>query len=157
MRVPVRAAGAAAIGLVYASFAFACPEWTRDLGLDVWNYSTLNEQVETHRQRESELDKVSERVRKRLELKQLIVDAVIEEQLTLEMASDQFLALNRIPPDNMPAGRFQFPGASDEEIAARQVIALVKATLNSNPSRGAEVLCRLEAQWQAAFDRTRGD
>jgi hypothetical protein len=38
MRIPMRAILiSSTISLGYSSFVFACPQWTRDLGLDVWN------------------------------------------------------------------------------------------------------------------------
>src|SRR5258708_39418830 len=124
MRIPVRAVLiSSAISLTYSSFVFACPQWTRELGLDVWNTFDEEEQVRSGLKKQQELDAVGDRVMRRVSLKLEITNDLLGRRITLAQATEQFLSLNRSDPELMTMTRFTYPAASDEESVARQVIA----------------------------------
>jgi hypothetical protein len=147
MRIPVRAVLiSSAISLAYSSFVFACPEWTRELGLDVWNTFDEDEQVRINLKRQKELDAVGERVMQRVSLKLEIVRDLVERRITLEHATEQFLALNRSAPELMTVTRRSYPAASDEESVAQQVIGFARNNPRWESRHGKDLLPQLEKE-----------
>jgi hypothetical protein len=149
MRIPLRTwAIALVISLSYGSFVLACPEWTRDLGLDVWNSIGEHEQLQAHNRDARKLDLVGERVKKRLEIKELLINQLIHEQIELSEATEQFQALNEAEPEIASYVRMHFQGANDREKTARQVICFATTMVGKNPSQLEVVRNRLELQLQ---------
>lgn len=147
MRIPLRATVLTlALSLVYGGFVLACPGLTRDLGLDLWNASGDSAELEQHKRESHELENVSERVKKRLEMKEILVGQLVDERIDLKHAVEQFMALNELQPELTSYLRIHFAGNTDEERTARQVIAFTKATLAGNPSLQEVVIKRLELQ-----------
>jgi hypothetical protein len=154
MRIPLRTwAIALVISLSYGSFVIACPEWTRDLGLDVWNSFSEHARLEAHKRDARELDIVSERVKKRLEMKELLINELIHEQIDLSEATEQFQALNEAEPELATYVRMHFKGADDREKTARQVICFASTMLGRDPSQLEVVGQRLERQLQAMMGK----
>jgi hypothetical protein len=150
MRIPLRARTLALVfSLCGSSFVVACPEWTRDLGLDVWNAVGESAKLEAHKRQARELDVVGERVKKRLEMKEILINNVIDEQIDLSEATEQFEALNEIQPELSTYVRMHFDGVDDREKTARQVMGFTSTMLASDPSRQEMVMKRLELQFKA--------
>lgn len=149
MRIPLRTwTTALAISLSYGSFVIACPEWTRDLGLDVWNSISEQAKLEAHQRDARELDIANVRVRKRLEIKELLINELIHEEIDLSEATEQFQALNEVEPELATYVRMHFQGADDREKTARQVICFASAMVANNPSLQEAAKRRLDLQFQ---------
>lgn len=147
MKTPARAAAAALVlVLLYGGFCLACPQWTRALGLDVWNYQELADEARREGRLRNELSATDERIKHRLDLKAVVTDEVIEGRASLADATERFMALNRADPDIVSHTRQMFPAPTEAEATARQVINFVHARLRHEPSRRDEVLCRLRAE-----------
>lgn len=82
----------------------------------------------------------------RAEVKQQIVDDVIDDRLTLAQAADRFGEWNAKAPETMTAVRMSFSGASDKERLCRQVIQRVEIALQDRTSEDETVIPRLERE-----------
>ena len=140
------------VSLAYGGFAIACPEWTRDLGMDVWNTFSDSSREDLKRSAK-ELQAVGDRVKRRLEIKQILIADLIEERTDLETVAEQFHALNEIEPELTTYVRAHFPGKNDTECAAAQVMTFTRTMLANEPSREEIVLQRLTLQLQLMTDR----
>ena len=137
-----------AISSLYGSFIYACPDVSRDLGLDFWNFSDCEEELRRCKQMEKELQVSSERVMRRLSLKFMIAEDLVEQRITLKEATSKFIALNRMDPELMSTTCSLYPSASEEESVARQVISFVRNNQQSESSRSTETLKHLEQELQ---------
>jgi hypothetical protein len=150
MRIPLRARTfALAVSLCCGSFVAACPQWTRDLGLDVWNSVGESTKLASYQRESRELNVVSERVKKRLEMKEILVNDLIDDQIDLSEATEQFEGLNEIEPELASYVRMHFEGVDDREKTARQVLCFASTMLAHNPSRQEMVMKRLDLQFKA--------
>lgn len=107
--------------VVVGAFA-ANPAWARAAGLDVWNASELARQHREAVERHQELGAVDAEICRRIGIKESIATSVADGEMTLADATAQFHALNRARPEYMQVIRDNFPGATDEESTARNVI-----------------------------------
>lgn len=126
----------------------ANPRWAAAVGLDVWNMPTLRAEVENQSERGRSLVAKDDDIRRRIEVKELLIADLIAGRTTLADVAAQFLALNRSEPGYMDTLRAIYPGESDEETAARTVMGFVSPRLAGEPpARQAEVAGRLEAEY----------
>jgi hypothetical protein len=154
MRIPLRAwAIALLVSLAYGSFVIACPEWTRDLGLDVWNSVRDGSEMAAQQRESRRLQMASERVRKRLEMKEMIVYQLIDDRMDLNEATDQFMTLNELEPELASFVRVHFPGANDREKTMAQVMSFASTIPAHNSSQCEEITKRLKRQFQALTGR----
>jgi hypothetical protein len=120
------------------------PTWARALGADVWNLPALKEQV---RESAAEGDRLADEdsdVLRRIAIKEGIIADLIAGRSTLAEATDRFTELNAARPEYVQSLRESFPGTTDQEKFARNVIsfALSRAAL---PERAA-LSSRLEGE-----------
>ena len=147
MRIPLRTVVISlAVIFTYGGIVLACPDWSHGIGLDFWNSSRDERELAAYKSRAVELDAVGKRVMKRLEMKEVLVLDLIDEQIDLEQAADQFLALNNHDPELTSYVRMHFEGNDDHVQTANQVIAFARAKLVHDPSREQTVLRRLNYQ-----------
>jgi hypothetical protein len=147
MTIPLRHALAAlAFTLAYGGFTIACPGWTHQLGLDVWNYSAEEAVHQNNRKRFDELTQEGDRVKRRLALKAVIAQDLIDGRTTLPSAVDQYTELNHSAPEVMSTLRVAYPHKSDVEIVGRQVIVFAAGRLEEGSSQREEFRCRLESE-----------
>jgi hypothetical protein len=117
------------------------PSWGQ---WDVWNWPAREKELraevaETERVRAEDAEVV-----RRLEIKETIVAELLGRQIALPEATDRFLTLNESRPKCMSYVRATYPGATDREKMARNVIdhALLRVPAQEQPA----VSARLEAE-----------
>lgn len=122
------------------------PSWAQSLGADVWNVPALNKQVHASAVEDERLASEDEDILRRIAIKESIITTLITRRITLAEATAQFTELNSARPDYASTLRNTFPGDTDLEKAARNVIAFA---LPRVPSDEREALsARLEAELQ---------
>jgi hypothetical protein len=156
MRIPMRTLLiSSTISLACGGFVFACPHWTRELGLDVWNTFEEKQQVRNSKECEKEMSAANECVMKRISLKFLITTDLIDRRINLSQATEQFLALNQTEPELMTVTRYLCPAASDQESVARQVIGYARIHLEKRSDPSEEIIRHLEKDFAGISQRIR--
>ena len=126
------------------------PGWVRETGLDVWNQPARGREAKevaaTTRRLERELDMI----RHRIEIKERLVARAIEGRATLAEVAAQFLALDQDHETWMLMIRDKFPGVTDEETMARNVIEYTLEKL-ADPSAKERVAWRLRTEFRVLF------
>src|SRR5262245_45897858 len=82
------------LGLATAGASFANPDWASDLGLDFWNVPTFKQKLAHDNQLRIELDRIDERVLKRIAIKEVIVADLVAGKVDLLEAAAEFRAVN---------------------------------------------------------------
>jgi hypothetical protein len=129
----------------------ASPAWARSVGLDVWNASELEREKRAAVERRSELEAADAEICRRIGAKEEVAEGLITGSISLAEATDRFLALNRPYPEYVNMIRETFPGSTDEEKTARNVIAYCLLRANS-PAEQEQLAQRFEAQFRAMFE-----
>jgi len=139
----------ALILVVPIAAAIARPTWVCTIGLDVWNVAALREQMKNSAMRYRELDAEGGEVLQRLAAKDDLVANLIAGRSTLTATTLQFTALNEGCSAYMEVIRDTYPGASDEEKMARNVLDFLSIRLAQEPAwRRLTLLVRLNAEFQ---------
>jgi hypothetical protein len=121
----------------------ACPETAEDLGIDLWNISSLEEKCADEEQFDRTLDRECEQARRRIDIRQSVVADVLDGRQSLRDAAAVFVELNRSHPRVAAVARARFKGRSETEVAALPVIEQVK---RSSDPRGEDVAAALTAE-----------
>ncbi len=102
----------------------AChPTLAKSIGADVWNVPALNDQLRESTGASERLDIEDDEIKRRIDLKETIIEELLAGRITLAEATAKFTELNATRPKYMEAIRASFPGATDQEKAARNVIS----------------------------------
>ncbi len=131
----------------FALLCYADPAWAKAAGVDVWSIRELNDELASGTARRQELDIHDEVIQRRIALKEGIVGDLLAGRLSLAEATSQFAALNLPRADAMAVIRATYPGRTDEEKLARNVIEYARLRVDDKTPPG--VMARLEAE----FDR----
>lgn len=120
--------------------------WAKSVGINVLGGSQQDElSIET--EESHDLDAESAEVRRRIDVKDALIQNLIAGRTTLAEVTAQFLALDENRPAYMAVLRNNQPGATDEEKMARNVISYTHSSLNERSLiQKAVVLARLEAE-----------
>ena len=98
------------------------------------------------------LDAIDLDLRRQIQVKEALLTELLEGRATLADVSAQFLAMNMNSPASMSVIRREYPGATDEEKSAYNVLTFAQAELGRGcPDRKATVLARLDAEFFALF------
>ena len=98
------------------------------------------------------LDAIDFELRRQIQIKEVLLGELIEGRAALADVATQFLAMNRNSPASMGVIRKEYPGETDEEKSAYNVITFARAELSRGcPDRKAEVLARLSAEFEALY------
>jgi hypothetical protein len=147
MNLPTRfIALALTVSAALATVATACPETSEELGIDFWHVSALESDCAHEEQFEQAIDRETEQVRRRIDVRQSVVSDMLDGRRTLADAAAVFAELNRAHVRAGGYAKAYFGDKSDVEIAALQVIEQVKRSLDP---RGEKVAAALKAE----FDR----
>lgn len=103
---------------------------------------------ETHRRLAARLDAVMARMHH----KERLVDELIAGRADLMTVADEFLRMNREEPECLAVLRRHFPGGSDREVAARNVIEY--AAPRVKPADRVAVRQRLDREFVVTFGRS---
>lgn len=99
------------------------PTLARAIGVDVWNVPALNAELRATTEESGRLDAEDGDVRHRIAVKETLVAELIAGRASLDEVTDRFVALDATRPANLAAVRDKFPGDTDHEKMARNVIA----------------------------------
>lgn len=122
----------------------AHPTWAKTAGIDVWNVPTLREQIRTLAGENDRLDAAEDEVQRRMAVKEALVAELVAGRTTLAAVTAQFVEMNAGRPNYVAAIRASFPGGTDQEKAARNVIEYALA--RTAAANQAAVAGRLEAE-----------
>jgi hypothetical protein len=147
MRIPLRAAIISlALLLTYGGFILACPETSRELGLDMWNYFDEEKELTANEAYGAQISRYGERVKQRLVMKAMIVHDVLDGRISLLEATQQFTYLNQADPRITKILQQMNPGIGEVEINARQVIGFVRCNSKQGFSDANAIVHRLESE-----------
>ena len=133
--------------LVLVAAIVANPTWAAAIGIDVWNLPALRERIETETEKGRAFDYEDAETLRRMDLKDRLVADLIAGRTTLADVTEEFLALNRARPGYSAAIQTTYPGQTDEERTARNVLSYVSQRMGDlSPARQAEVTARLESE-----------
>ena len=120
------------------------PSLAQTIGADVWNVPALKEQARASEVEEDRLDDEDSEVMRRIAVKEAIVNDLIAGRTTLADATARFVALNAARPQYLHALREAYPGTTDDEMFARNVISFAVARVPV--SQRSELSSRLEGE-----------
>jgi hypothetical protein len=126
----------------------AAPGWSRAVGLDVWNAPSLTAQVRSNVERGHELSEEIEESRRRFSLKEQIVQSMLDGQITLRQAADQFLELNHNHPASMQMIRATYMCSTDEENSLCNVVAVAVPRIQGSLSEKLVQMARLVSDFE---------
>lgn len=126
------------------------PSLAQTIGADVWNVPSLKEQVRASAAEEDRLDGEDGEVMRRIAVKEAIIADLIAGRTTLADATARFVALNASRPHYLAALRETYPGATDDEKFARNVISFAVARVPAH--RRSELSSRLEGELRQSCD-----
>lgn len=126
------------------------PSLARTIGADVWNVPALNDQVSASAAEEDRLDDEGDEVMRRIVIKEGIVTDLIAGRTTLADATARFVELNASRPHYLAALRDAYPGATDYEKFARNVISFAVARVPAH--QRSELSGRLEGELRRSCD-----
>jgi hypothetical protein len=134
--------------LVSAAVVAANPTWAAAIGLDVWNLPALRQCMETEDAKRRAFAYEDAELFRRMDLKDRLVAELIAGRTTLADVTEEFVALNRDRPGYTTTIRATYPGQTDEERTARNVLGYVSQRMGDlPPARQAEVMARLESEF----------
>lgn len=120
------------------------PRLAERLGVDVWNLPGLHAKIDAAEETDREIGAESEDVQHRIAVKETIIDDVLAERCDLATATARFAELNATRPQCMNVIRTAYPGDTDEEKLARNVISFCEA--RAPAAQRVALAERLEAQ-----------
>jgi hypothetical protein len=108
----------------------------------------LREEVEL----QDHLALVNRDILHRIAIKNDLIAELIAGRTTLPEVTQKFLVMNQSHSEYMTSIRATYPGDTDEEKTAQNVLGYIQAELaRETPARRAEILGRLKAQFEAAY------
>lgn len=129
----------------------ASPAWARSVGLDVWNASELAEQEQEAVERKAELAAEDAEICQRIGLKEAVIDDLVAGRTTLAEATARFTDLNQSQPNYMTMIHLGYPGSTDEEKMARNVMGYALARAEE-PAECERLAHRLDAELRTMLD-----
>jgi len=120
------------------------PTWARSIGVDVWNLPELKEQFHASAAEGDRLTSEDDEVLRRIAIKEAIISDLVAGRSTLAETTERFTELNAGRPEYVEALRDTFPGATDQEKFARNVISF--ALCRAPRDERAALSSRLEAE-----------
>lgn len=119
------------------------------LALDMVCTQSQREELNGEIELRDNLELVNREIQRRIAIKEVLIGELIADRTTLAAVTDQFLLLNQCRPDYMTIIRATYPGNTDYEKTAHNVIGFVDGELpRLSPASQTEVRDRLEAQLQ---------
>ena len=116
-----------ASSLAALTFMLAPVSWAESIGADFWNVPALTEQIRESTSANERLAAEQEEIRERIALKEAFIEELLAGRTTLAEVTEKFMTLNSSRPHYMDAIRDHFPGDTDQEKMARNVISIAIA------------------------------
>ncbi len=136
------------LGLVGSQLSVAHPSWAQAVGVDVWNLAELEEQTRATTAHNRVLLAEDYEIQQRIAIKESLIEELVAGHTSLAATTDAFLELNRAMPQHMTVIRSLYPGRSDRELVARNVLDYAKGRSVSDREEQA-VQSRLEHELDA--------
>jgi len=148
------AAVAAVLVSAAVAVAQAAPEWTASAGLDFWNLPGLEAD---RRAAYAEYEQLEDRHQVLLDMAQAndrVARAMVDGRFSLAEAVAEFEGINRDRPGFYEVlGMYAPEGAGNRELLGVFAMRKARTLLRDDPTRAAEVLPRLTAEYRAMFLR----
>lgn len=139
-----------------AVFALNAPS-VRSAVVGVFQVGELREELNAEVELGESLELVNVEIQRRIAIKEGLVADLIAGRTTLACVAEQFLALNQGRPEYMRVIRVTYPGASDFEKSAHNVIGYVEGELARYPAaQQDEVRRRLQTERCDLFHTSAG-
>ncbi|MDB5309244.1 MAG: hypothetical protein JWO38_3446 [Gemmataceae bacterium] len=139
------AALALSLGLAHAISS----DWVGELGLDVWNLPEQTRIIDRENARYERLAIDGDCLREQIAASGEVVAGLTAGRARLATAAEELEAINRDRAGMMLVLEYNFPDAStDQQRLARWAIEEVRRRLQDDPSRQAEVVERLEGEFE---------
>jgi len=124
-------------------------------GLEIFQSQEHREEMKRHVEYGKQLDLIDNELRRHIRIKDNLIVELIEGKKTLPEVTTEFLVLNHSQAATMEVLRREYPGATDEEKIARNVIEYATADLDHSACDQKEaVLARLEAEFEEMRTRS---
>jgi urease gamma subunit len=139
------------LALVVAGVGFTVvnPAWATSLGCDVWNISTLNEQLAESERQGHYLDELMDSTARQMQINESIVDDLAHARRSLKDAATLMVAMNQSRSDYMGGVESISRGTTVEAKMADNLIRLVVMTLESDRH---PVVTTLREQYRHAYE-----
>lgn len=151
-----RTAAAAAAVLVSAAVAaaHAAPEWTAAAGLDFWNLPELEAEYRAAYAQYEQLEDQQQVLLDMTQANDRVAGAMIDGRLSLAEALAEFEGINRDRTGFYEIlGTYAPEGAGNRELLGTFALRKARTLLRGDPTRAAEVIPRLTAEYRAMFLR----
>ncbi|MFO0803127.1 MAG: hypothetical protein U0791_08415 [Gemmataceae bacterium] len=123
------------------------PQWAHSAGLDFWQAAEEAEKQQQAKERRHEIDGLAERLSQQIAAGDAIASAVIEQRMAVDDAIDKLAEVNHGRPGFPEVLRTgEFFNAPERELWERYLLSRIRAKLDDDPSRLAEVLNRLSGR-----------
>jgi hypothetical protein len=124
-------------------------------GLDIFQTQEHREEMKRHVEYGKQLDLIDQELRRHIRIKDQLIIELIAGKKTLTEVTTEFLVLNQSQAATMDVLRREYPGLTDEEKIARNVIEYATADLDHSYADQKEVvLARLEAEFEQLQKRS---
>lgn len=141
---------AALVLILPTAGAIVRPAWATAVGLDIWNVPGLQQEARSSAIQYREMDAEGGEVLHRIAVKEELIMNLISGRATLAATAAQFTTLNVAYPAYMNVIRISYPGITDEEKMAQNVMDFSWGRLNCEPAwRKFGILVRLNAEFQS--------
>jgi len=127
-------------------------------GLEIFQSQAHRDEMKSHVEYGKQLDLIDNELRRHIRIKDQLIAELIDGKKSLPEVTTEFLVLNYSQAATMDVLRREYPGATDEEKIARNVIEYATADLEHSSSGQKDViLARLEAEFEEMRDRSASD
>jgi hypothetical protein len=104
---------------------FAYPSLANDVG-ELWHVMDDQERIRAAEESNSRIDREAFLIRERIALKDEVVRDLLDGRIGFDEAAERFAEMNRMQPSALKLVRLRFPGQTDEERAAWQLLNYVR-------------------------------
>ncbi len=141
----------AAFATAFILVNLLAPHWTQAVGLDFWELEENLSNLKRETNRARDIARIQDRLSEQISTAESIVTALIEGRMTLPEAVDQLVEVNRDRPGFVEALICFHPnGHTHRDRVQQYVLGNLRSTLETDPTRLAEVLKRLEPESRRA-------
>lgn len=143
----------AAVVLALAAAAVAAhSRWGAALVAEAFEARSARVEFREEQELHDHLAGVNREILHRIAIKNQLIAELIAGRTTLDEVTQKFLVMNQSHSEYMSSIRAAYPGDTDEEKTAHNVLGYIRAELEREPpARRAEVFGRLRAQFEAAY------
>lgn len=127
-------------------------QWVRSAVDGVFQVGDFREELNSEVELGENLELVNVEIQRRIAIKEGLVTDLIAGRTTLACVTEQFLALNQGRPEYMRVIRVTYPGTSDFEKSAHNVLGYAEGELSRySAEQQAEVRQRLQTELKCLF------